>query len=131
MSTPENMPEPTEQQTEQPAKKKRSPAKLIIAILIPVAVIGFGAYSYFTSVGSTSKVGDCLSGNINDADSIKKAECGSGASYKIVGRIEDKLQTEGGEGGAICEPFPTAEALYWEGPKDGKGNFLCLEPFKA
>ncbi|SDM95116.1 hypothetical protein SAMN04489726_4159 [Allokutzneria albata] len=128
------MPEATEQ-AEQPAKKKRSPAKLIISILIPVAVIGFGAYSYFTSVGSTSKVGDCLSGEITSdpksAESIKKAECGAGATYKVVGRIEDKLQNEGGADGAICEPFATAEYVYWEGTKGGKGNFLCLEPFKA
>ncbi len=127
------MPDPTQPAAveQQPAKKKRSPVKLIIAILVPLAVIGFGVFGYLNSVGSSSKVGDCVSGNVTDANTIKKAECGPGATYKVVGRIEDKKQDEGGADGAICSPYPTAEALYWEGREGGKGNFLCLEPFKA
>ncbi|GAA4027647.1 hypothetical protein GCM10022247_60760 [Allokutzneria multivorans] len=136
MSTPQNMPDPTQPAAaeQQPAKKKRSPVKLIISILVPLAVIGFGVYGYFNSVGSSSKVGDCLAGQITDdpksADSIKKADCGPGATYKIVGRIEDKKQTEAGADGAICQPFPAAQYVYWEGTRGGNGNFLCLETLK-
>ncbi|MFB9908066.1 LppU/SCO3897 family protein [Allokutzneria oryzae] len=128
MSTPQGMPESADQPA---AKPKRSPAKLVVSILVPLVVIGIGVFGYLNSVGKSSQVGDCLSGDVSDADNIKKVDCGPGANFKVVGKVEDKLQSEAGENGAVCAPFAATGAFYWEGRQGGKGTFLCLEELKG
>ena len=76
-----------------------------------------------------AKVGDCVAQE--GSDDLKVVECGSAdADYKVVGRVEDKTQTEAGI--SACGPFVDqgAEQAYWEGESGKKGLVLCLAPAK-
>jgi hypothetical protein len=76
----------------------------------------------------TAAVGECLSGAT--ADDLKVVECAdSTAEYKVVGKVDDKTQTEANlNGGQICRPFTGAERIFWKGEQGGSGYVLCLAP---
>ncbi|MCP3798018.1 hypothetical protein NLX83_01980 [Allokutzneria sp. A3M-2-11 16] len=105
---------------------RRSPLKLIVAIVVPLLVIGVGVYLYASSA-STAKVGDCLRDGATADAPMAKVACGETADYRVVGRLEGKKKDEIGET-RPCERFPTTAVTYWEGD-ESSGNLLCLEPY--
>ncbi|WP_086823494.1 hypothetical protein [Allokutzneria sp. NRRL B-24872] len=106
---------------------RRSPLKLIAAIVVPLLVVGVGVYLYVTSAG-TAKVGDCLSDGATPDSPMVKLACGEAADYRVVGRLEGRKKDEINES-TPCERFPTTAVTYWEGD-DSSGNLLCLEPYR-
>jgi hypothetical protein len=76
----------------------------------------------------TAAVGECMSGA--SADDLKVVECtDSAAEYKVVGKVEDKTQTEANVSAEqICRPFAGAERIFWKGEQGGSGYVLCLAP---
>ncbi|GAB3139553.1 hypothetical protein GCM10027290_08930 [Micromonospora sonneratiae] len=118
-----------------PAPKAPSVAggivKRIIGAVIVAVVIGVGglAWKYFTGAPETASVGDCLAGG--SAEEMKTVKCDDAtAEYKIVGKVENKTESEFRQSEDICSAFPTTESGYWEGKKGGTGYVLCLEPVK-
>jgi hypothetical protein len=96
-----------------------------VALAVQSDIFGGGAGS--------ADVGDCLAGKGIDSgnDRFQKAdlevvECSdSEARYKVVGKVENKTQTEAVD--AVCEPFTGAELIYWEGRQGEEGTVLCLQ----
>jgi hypothetical protein len=112
--------------------KKKSPVRRIVLSLVAVGVvaaIAFGA-RYVTGDPDTAAVGDCLSGS--SANEMKVVDCtDAGAQFKVLGKVEDKSQTEASVGGErICQPYAGAERIFWKGEEGGKGYVLCLGPAK-
>ncbi|GAA4027660.1 hypothetical protein GCM10022247_60770 [Allokutzneria multivorans] len=101
--------------------------KLVVAIVVPLLVIGVGVYFYVTSAG-TAKVGDCLSDGETPDSPMVKIACGEAADYRVVGRLEGRKKAEINDA-KPCERFPTTAVTYWEGD-DSSGNLLCLEPYR-
>ncbi|MBB4682066.1 LppU/SCO3897 family protein [Crossiella cryophila] len=105
-------------------------ARKLIGYGIFVAIAaGFGIYASYTNAKDAA-VGECLQGQSGKADSYKRADCTKPeASFKVAGIVEDQSEFTVQLGlSNVCEPFPTAKSVYWEGKKGGKGRVLCLEP---
>jgi hypothetical protein len=115
----------------EPPKKKRSWLRIVIplAVVAIIAVVGFVS-KFVTGDPDTAKVGDCMSGTT--ADNLKVVKCTeAGAQYKVVGKVDDKSQSEFNTGSeSICKPFSSAESAFWKGESGGKGYVLCLGPNK-
>lgn len=116
----------------QPARQGGGWKKRVISILVGLVVLaGIAGVSLYLNrdAANKAKVGDCVSQE--GSDDLKVVECSSGdADYKVVGRVEDKTQTEAGI--SACGPFVEqgAEQAYWEGESGKKGLVLCLAPNK-
>jgi hypothetical protein len=114
----------------QPPRSGGGWKKRVISIVIGLVVLGgiFAATTYFNrDAANKAKVGDCV--QQNGSDDLKVVDCGSSdADFKVVGRVEDKTQTEAGI--SACGPFVEqgAEQAYWEGERGKKGLVLCLGP---
>lgn len=114
----------------QPARSGGGMRRRIITIVVALVVLGgiaaVGAYLN-RDAASKAKVGDCVTQE--GANDLKVVECGdASADFKVVGRVEDKTQSEASLG--ACEPFADAESAYWEGESGKKGLVLCLAPAK-
>ena len=115
-----------------PPANNKSRKKLILNTVILFAVagfIGFALYLWATTSPAAAKVGDCVSRT--GAEGVEVAGCGeANAEYKVVGRVEDKTETEAGI--SACTPFEKdgAEASFWQGEQGEKGLVLCLAPNK-
>jgi hypothetical protein len=123
---------PQYQQPQYPAEspKKKSPIRRIVLSIIAVgviAVIGLVARQV-TGDPDTAAVGECMSGAT--ADDLKVVGCTeAGATYKVVGKVEGKTQTEASVSGeSICRPYQGAERIFWKGEQGGSGYVLCLAP---
>ncbi len=116
----------------EPPKKKRRGLRIALQLVIGAVVfVLVGAVIKFaTGDPDIANVGDCMSGT--SADDLKVVKCTeAGAQYKIVGKVEDKTQSEfNSDSGSICKAFPTAESAFWKGEEGGKGYVLCLGPNK-
>jgi hypothetical protein len=101
---------------------------LVVAVVV-FGLVGFVA-RFATGDPDIAKVGDCMSGTT--AENLKVVKCTeAGAQYKIVGKIDDKSQSDfNSNSGSICKPFPSAESAFWKGESGGKGYVLCLSPNK-
>ncbi|HLL66194.1 MAG TPA: hypothetical protein VK453_10665 [Micromonosporaceae bacterium] len=120
-----------------PAKGRRNAILLAVAALALLLVLGsVVAVLLLRSTNSASgvNVGACLTGDsidrttADDQDvNLESVSCTDGdAKYKVVGRVEGKKQTEATD--EVCNAFPDAEFLYWEGHKGKTGFVLCLAP---
>jgi hypothetical protein len=119
-----------------PATRKRSKIIGIVigAVVILLAICGVGAALLLRSANHTTnaKVGTCLTGDsINQKGdksqqvNLKDVSCSNkDAKYKVVGRVEKKKETEATD--EVCNPYPDADFIYWEGPKGKTGVVLCL-----
>jgi hypothetical protein len=103
----------------------------IVGVVIALAVAG-GAWLLSRNEPSNAKVGDCISGG--SAQDMKIVGCSdTAAKYKVVGRVENKPQSEFTDDAKLaqnCSPFPTAETGFWQGEEGKNGIILCLEPKK-
>jgi len=108
----------------QPVRRGGGKSRLI-RILILVVVLGglVAAGIYFNRDAATNaKVGDCV--HQEGTDSIKVVKCDdAGADFKVVGRVEDKRQSETE---SACSQYPDYESAYWEGKSGKEGLVLCL-----
>lgn len=77
---------------------------------------------------STSAVGDCLKGDVGNSN-VQPTPCGPGARYKVIGVVEGQPQFAMQLGTPACDPYPTANAIYWQGEDTplGVGTVLCME----
>ncbi|UMP05965.1 hypothetical protein [Amycolatopsis sp. EV170708-02-1] len=127
----ENYPAPAVEQMV--PQKKRTWLKPVIRLGIfgVVALIAFFVANPFTA--SSTEVGACLKGNVDNADSVENIECGTpDANFKVVGKQENK--SEIGlrlSGGSECDDYPTTDAYFFQGKKGATdGTLLCLEDLK-
>jgi hypothetical protein len=124
--------------------RRGGPLKIILAIVggvlalcciggVILAVVNWDSIS--GGDPGSSKAGDCLGGKAIDQSSdefqeadLKVVKCSDGdAKYKVVGRVEDKTQTEAQTDENVCSAFADATSLYWQGQKGKKGVVLCLK----
>jgi hypothetical protein len=113
--------------------KKRTWLKPVIRLGIfgVVAVIAFFVANPFTA--SSTEVGSCLKGDVDNADSIKNAECGTpDANFKVVGKQDGKSEIALRiSGGLECDEYPNVDAYLFQGKKAATdGVLLCLEDLK-
>jgi len=119
--------------TPPPAKRKRRTLLWVlvgIAGFLVVLVIAFvaAAVLLFGDSPSTAQVGSCLSGTTDTAalnpDDMKVVACdGADASYKVIGRVENKTQQESQ---TACDGVAGTELSLWYGPANQRGVTLCL-----
>src|SRR5690349_19052064 len=67
-----------------------------------------------------------------DSDDVKLrvVPCdGPEAAYKVVGVVNNKLQSEADTDG-VCGQYPDADVVYWEGYAGRAGLVLCLQDLK-
>jgi hypothetical protein len=103
-------------------KKRR---QLIALAVFLVVVVGFfgAAWLFGRDNGDRAKVGDCV--KQSGADSVKIVSCTSpDAAYRVVGRLDN--QTQAAAEIDACDPFPGADAVFWEGKSGEPGLVLCL-----
>jgi hypothetical protein len=115
----------------QPARRGGAGRAIVILVVVLVVVGGLAAAGWYFSRDAANKanVGDCV--QQQGSDDLKVVDCASAdADYKVVGRVEDKTQTEASLG--ACDDFTDqgAESAYWEGESGKKGLVLCLAPAK-
>jgi hypothetical protein len=113
----------------QPARRGGAGRAIVILVVVLVVVGGIAAAGWYFSrdAANNAKVGDCV--QQQGSDDLKVVDCGSAdADFKVVGRVEDKTQSEASQG--ACDGFADAEQAYWEGEPGKKGLVLCLAPAK-
>ncbi len=107
-----------------------------LALVLVLMISGFAAARmYFGRDKVTgAKAGDCLQGNGIDGNTdgsrevnLKIVEChSSDAKYRVVGRFENKPESEANTSSTLCNPYPDTQFIYWEGVPKRKGTILCL-----
>ncbi|GAA4543345.1 LppU/SCO3897 family protein [Amycolatopsis samaneae] len=109
--------------------------KIALFTGIPVLaafLIGFLVVVVAPKLGkSAMDVGSCVRGQVDDAESIHSMECGPDAKYKVVGKVGDQTQLALRISASVCDPFPTADAVFWQGVRGGNGTAFCLEDLKT
>jgi hypothetical protein len=114
----------------QPARRGGGMRRRIITIVVALVVIGgLAAVGTFLNrdAASKAKVGDCV--QQEGTNDLKVVKCDDAAAdFKVVGRVEDKTQSEASL--SACDPFADTESAYWEGEPGKKGLVLCLAPVK-
>jgi hypothetical protein len=99
--------------------------RALIGIVVAVVVFGVAIWLGMDEP-ARAKVGDCVSGT--SAEELQIVECASPqAEWKVVGRVEDKAQTEMS---SACQAFQNAERAYWQGEQGKNGLVLCLAAAK-
>lgn len=128
---PQGAPPPAPDPAPAPRKVSRKTAWIRIGILL-VVVAGGLIFAYVKSQSNpgNAQVGDCVQANGEDADSVKKVACTDpAAAYKVAGKVPDKTQIEASIAvSSVCDAFPTADHIFWQGTQGEKGTALCLEP---
>ncbi|MEV6906481.1 hypothetical protein [Amycolatopsis sp. NPDC051071] len=100
----------------------------ILGVIVLVAVLVANPFT-----ASSTEVGACLKGDVDNAGSVEKAECGQpDVNFKVVGKQDGK--SEIGlklSGGSECDDYPTTDAYFFQGKKGASdGTLLCLEDLK-
>lgn len=114
----------------QPVRRAGGWKKRVIGILVGLVVLaGIAGVSWWVNrdAASKAKIGDCVD-QVSRND-LKVVECGSSeATFRVVGRVENKTQTEART--SACDPFVDqgAAQAYWRGETGEKGFVLCLAP---
>ncbi len=115
-----------------PKRKRRTLLWVLVGIagFIVVLVIALvaAAIVLFGDSPATANVGSCLSGTTDAAalnpDDMKVVACdGADASYKVIGRVEDKLQEESQ---TACQGVAGTELSLWYGAAGQRGVILCI-----
>jgi hypothetical protein len=113
-----------------PVRPRRRTALWIrLGILGVVVIIGIivAVVTHHTDPGGAA-VGDCLSGSVDNADSVKKVDCtDSTASYKVLGTLDNQTQDDFNNEDNPCTQWQNADAAFWEGQDGDTGTTLCLQ----
>lgn len=101
--------------------------QIIVLSVFLAAVVAFFAVAWVSTRGNpeNAKVGDCV--RLDGADSVKVVACTDpSATFKVVGRVEDKTQVDAGLD--ACDPFVDqgVEQAFWSGEEGKTGFVLCL-----
>jgi hypothetical protein len=108
-----------------PKSKRRFIGLGIVLVVLVVVVVG--ALIANRHAANTAKAGDCV--QQTGANDLKVVKCDDPkATFKVVGRVEDKTQAEASVG--ACDAYKDAQSSYWEGKPGKKGLVLCLAPVK-
>jgi hypothetical protein len=112
-------------------------AGVLVLLLIVCGVIGVFAFNSAKKDPANAKVGNCLASDKLDSTTaqevknVKVVDCGSSsATYKVVGIVSNKTQTDFTTDNEICKAYPTAVSAIWQGPPGESGSVLCLEQVK-
>jgi hypothetical protein len=100
--------------------------KWLLIVIALVVIGGIAAVSAYFNRDAASKanVGDCV--QQEGSNDLKVVPCDdANADFKVVGRVEDKRQSDTD---SACDPFPDAQSAYWEGETGKEGLVLCLAP---
>ncbi len=109
-----------------PDPKRRQKVVLVVFLIVVAGIFG-AVYLFTRHAPEGANVGDCVRGT--GGDSIETVDCTDpGAEFTVVGRVENKTETEAGLD--ACDPWPSAEQVYWSGQSGGTGFVLCLAPTK-
>jgi hypothetical protein len=98
----------------------------ILAVVVIVGIVIAVINSHSDPAGAS--VGQCLSGDLNSADSVKQTDCtANNAAYKVLAVLDNKSESDYNSD-SICTDVPNADAVFWEG-HDGEsdGTILCLQ----
>lgn len=113
-----------------PAPKKRGGSvRIVLGAVALVVVIVIAVVGYFANKSDpdAAKVGSCMQGQ--SENDLKTVSCAKTYDWKVVGKINDRSQSEFETAGDDnCKDYPTATAYFWKGEKNGNGYVLCLEP---
>ena|SRR5690349_4539049 len=104
--------------------KRRQRIVGIVTIIVVLGILG-GVLWATRHNASTAKVGDCM--KQTGENSLKVVKCDDPkASFKVVGKVENKTQTDAQF--SACDPFEAQkpESVYWEGESGKTGYVLCL-----
>ncbi len=97
-------------------------------IVVLVIALVAAAFVLFGDSPATAEVGSCLSGTTDAAalnpDDMKVVACDDAdASYKVIGRVEDKTQQESQ---TACQGVAGTELSLWYGAAGQRGVILCI-----
>ncbi|GAA3296937.1 hypothetical protein Dvina_25325 [Dactylosporangium vinaceum] len=107
-----------------PAKKGIKVPRLVISIVVLIVLAGVGWY-LSRDDALNAKTGDCL--HQKGANDLAIVKCDSSdANFKVLGRVEDKTESET-NADDICAQWDATTATYWEGKSGQKGTVLCLQ----
>lgn len=135
MSTPPQpptFPQPPPVQPEQGRSggREKTVRRISLAVLLfLVAGIMIMVWSTQKNSPDAATTGDCVS---RSGDDLKVVACSdAAATYKVVGRVENKTQVQFSvNSGQICGQFANAKSGYWKGEVGKAGYVLCLAPAK-
>jgi hypothetical protein len=111
-----------------PARPRRSKRRqLIVLTIFLVLVVAFFGFVWLQTRHSpaTAKAGDCV--RQTGANSVRVVACDDpSATFKVVGRVDNKTQVEADL--SACDPYTAqgAEQYYWSGEPGKTGYVLCL-----
>ncbi len=109
-----------------PTRRPRRRQKIALAVFLVVVVAFFGLVWLATRHDPrTANVGDCV--RQTGADSVEVVGCDDrAATFKVVGRVENKTEVEAGL--SACDPYVDqgAEQVFWSGKHGQTGLLLCL-----
>jgi len=103
--------------------------------VLPVVNFQIAMSSRIVGVGSNGEPASSASSQASapaDSDDVKLrvVPCdGPEAAYKVVGVVNNKLQSEADADG-VCGQYPDADVVYWEGYAGRPGLVLCLQDLK-
>lgn len=109
--------------------RRRAALWIRLSILGVVVVVGliFWLINSKTDPGHAN-VGDCLSGDVNNADSVKQVSCtDSTATYKVVGTLDNQTELDFNAEQDPCTQYQNADSAFWEGEDGQTGTTLCLQ----
>src|SRR6266545_1443569 len=90
-----------------------------------------------TTDPTNARVGDCLAGQTMDSSTaeevsdIKIVPCtAADAKYKVVGIVAGKTEAQFKVDDHLCDAYPSAVSVLWQGRTGGAGSVLCLAAVK-
>lgn len=104
--------------------KRRQRIVAIVTVVVVLALLGVVLWETRHNA-STAKVGDCM--KQTGENSLQVVKCDDPkASFKVVGKVEDKSETDAQF--SACDPFAAQkpDSVYWEGKSGKTGYVLCL-----
>jgi hypothetical protein len=131
-----------------PPGRRGGPLKIILAVVAGllllccigiVAIATIGGSRFFggdnlnnANVGTCVNADQSLNRSSDRFENVKLevVSCAdANADYKVVGRVENKTQAEA-NANTICDAFPDASFVYWQGRQNQRGTVLCLADAK-
>jgi len=98
----------------------------IAVVVVIVAIVGYSIYSHTDPTAAS--VGQCLSGDLNNAESVQQTDCtNTNANYKVLATLDNKSEADYNDD-KVCSDVNGADAVFWEGHENkSDGTILCLE----
>lgn len=110
--------------------RKRLYIRLGVFVVV-IIVAGIIAFFSTRSDPGHANVGDCLSGDVNNADSVKKVACTDpSATYKVIGTLDNQTDSDFNSQDNPCTSYKGTDAAFWEGKSGETGTTLCLQSLK-